>query len=48
MAHSYAYLDKEKILHLHPLEDEAVKHGKYVVQIWITTKVVFRLSAAKV
>ncbi|KJD37371.1 hypothetical protein QD46_25215 [Paenibacillus polymyxa] len=30
MAHSYAYLDKKKILHLHPLEGEAVKHGKYV------------------
>jgi hypothetical protein len=27
---SYAYLDKEGILHLHPLEHEAQKHGKYV------------------
>jgi hypothetical protein len=27
---SYAYLDKEGILHLHPLEREAAKHGKYV------------------
>ncbi len=27
---SYAYLDKEGILHLHSLEREAQKHGKYV------------------
>ncbi|CCC85711.1 hypothetical protein PPM_2774 [Paenibacillus polymyxa M1] len=30
MAHSYAYLDNTKILHLHPSESEAAKHGKYV------------------
>ncbi|KYG95704.1 hypothetical protein ABEW24_23945 [Paenibacillus jamilae] len=29
MAHSYAYLDNTKILHLHPSESEAAKHGKY-------------------
>ncbi|MHB0865238.1 hypothetical protein ACYCS5_29380 [Paenibacillus sp. SEL3] len=30
MAQSYAYLDNAGILHLHPLESEAAKHGKYV------------------
>ncbi|OMF38167.1 MULTISPECIES: hypothetical protein [Paenibacillus] len=30
MVHSYAYLDNTGILHLHPLESEAAKHGKYV------------------
>ncbi|ODA08715.1 hypothetical protein [Paenibacillus polymyxa] len=27
---NYAYLDNAGILHLHPLEREAAKHGKYV------------------
>ncbi|URJ50715.1 hypothetical protein [Paenibacillus polymyxa] len=29
MAQSFAYLDNVGILHLHPLESEAAKHGKY-------------------
>ncbi|OAZ49747.1 hypothetical protein [Paenibacillus polymyxa] len=30
MAQSYAFLDNTGILHLHSLESEAAKHGKYV------------------